>query len=91
MILRNVFREAEGILVSREGSDYSLVLPASPNEYEKKAAEEFNFLLNASVGVRLPVLAEKQARGDCHIFLGKTKRAEKLGLALTYAAAGSDG
>ena len=91
MILRNVFREAEGILASWEGSDYSLVLPASPNEYEKKAAGEFKLLLGKGIGRELPVLAEEQAKGDCNIFLGKTKRAEKLGLALTYAAAGSDG
>ena len=78
-------------LVNGGDSAYTLVLPTNANEYERKAAEEFNFLLQQAVGVTLPVVEETAAPAVHRIFLGITTRAEDTVGEISYARLGSDG
>lgn len=90
MILSDVFIKTDKNIVGKNGGEYSLVLPENPNAYEKKAAEEFNFLLEKSVGVKLPAMCEADFSGK-GIFLGNTERAtNKLG-EISFGDYGSDG
>ena len=90
MILSDVFIKTDKNIVGKNGGEYSLVLPENPNVYEKKAAEEFNFLLEKSVGVKLPAMCEADFSGK-GIFLGNTERAtNKLG-EISFGDYGSDG
>ena len=92
MTEKNVFSAGKSAIVENGKTEYVLVLPVSPHEYEQKAADEWNDLMLEAVGVQMEVLSEDKAKkAPKRIFLGRTAFAEKEGLRLMYDALGSDG
>lgn len=85
------FHKTEQWLVYEGKSEYCLILPENANEYERKAAEEFNFLLCQSAQITLPIVEESSAPAQRRIFLGRVADATRIAGEISYRRLGSDG
>lgn len=91
MKIINRFNKTEQWLVYEGKSEYCLILPENANEYERKAAEEFNLLLQQSAQTTLPIIEEKSAPAQRRIFLGRVENATGIAGEISYQRLGSDG
>ncbi len=88
---KDFFEARDTPMIKRGKSDYVLVLPDEPGEYELKAADEWNELIESATGVKLPAVREKDAPKHKRIFLGNVKAAKSFGVSITYGALSADG
>ncbi len=91
MRIREVFEKTQGWLVDEGKSRYTIVLPDEPDEYERKASEELNFLLSKATKVTLPVTNEGRAPATYRIYLGKVAALADFNVDIRVKTAGSDG
>ena len=67
-------------LVSEGKSNYAIVIPSNPNEYETKAGDELSNFLKQIYNVEFKVFKENEKYGTQFISLGETKLLEYSGL-----------
>ena len=67
-------------LVENGKSDYVIVLPEEPQEYEMKAALELQYYLKQMTGVEIPVMSDDLPASEFEIIIGKSDRIESSGI-----------
>jgi hypothetical protein len=80
-------------LVLAEGqlSRYRIVLPASPTQYESRAAEVLQSHLLEISGAALPIVSVNETRSRYEIVLGQNERLDELNLNINLNALKEDG
>lgn len=79
------------ILADNQMSKYRIVIPSTPTQNEKQAADVLQRYLLQMSGAALPVLAADQHRSKYEIVLGLNDRVDELGLKIDFNSLGEDG
>ncbi len=83
---------AWGLTIVTDGSSgYSIFIPDGAIPAERTAAEELSQHVAKMSGAKLPIVGESRFSGGHGIFLGKTRRLEKLGVQPDWEQLGKEG
>jgi len=67
-------------LVANKHSDYVIVVPANPTEYENKSGNEMQSYLEKISGVKIPIIIDSEPIHDKEIILGDNDHLKQLGV-----------
>ncbi|MFO7257289.1 MAG: DUF4838 domain-containing protein [Bacteroidota bacterium] len=82
----------ERIVLADEGATrYRIVLPSSPSEHEKQAAEVLRRYLLQISGTAFPIVGVQEGRSRYEIVLGQNERLDELRPSIDFNALGDDG
>ena len=79
------------VLAEGQLTRYRIVLPASPTQYESKAAEVLQSHLLQISGAAFPIVSVNETRSRYEIVLGQNERLDELNLNINLNALKEDG
>lgn len=82
---------ADLALAENGGSDYRIVIAAEAPPSTRHAAGELQHFLERMTGARLPVVADTAPAQEHEILVGRSRRANELGIAIDLPTLGKEG